>query len=229
MVDMEMLRNNFRNLVIVEDAAQAHGAMYNLCRPGWFSDAACYSHYPTKNLGSLGEGGSVTTKLPIIAERVRLMRDAGRIDRYVHLMPGINSMLDEIQAAVLNVKLPYLHSQNLKRGHAEVYYRVHLFETGDIKFQGSSDRDYTINHLFVIKTARRSEVLDNLISLGIPALVHYPCTLARQPFAVAAALDQGPFPVADEVAAQVLSLPMFPSITHEEQDRVIAAVKEVYA
>lgn len=230
MVDMEMFRKAFRNYVLIEDAAQAHGAMFNLQRPGWNSDAACYSHYPTKNLGCLGEGGSVLTKLPIVAERVRLMRDAGRVDRYVHLMPGINSMLDEVQAAILRVKLPHLHGQNLRRISAETYYRAHLFEVGDIAFQHAEKyKVWPVSHLFVIKTRKRNEVLESLKKAGIPALVHYPCTLARQPFAVADALDQGPFPVADSVAGQVVSLPMFPSITKEEQDRVIKAVKEVYA
>jgi len=229
MVDMRCFREAFRNITLIEDAAQAHGAMYDGRRPGWDSDAVCYSHYPTKNLGCLGEGGSVLTKLPIIANRVRLMRDAGRVDRYVHLMPGINSMLDEVQAAILRVKLPYLHKQNIKRLDAEIYYRTHLFEVGDITFQYANiNHTWNTNHLFVIKTKKRNEVLANLKKYDIPALVHYPCTLARQPFAVADALDQGPFPVADEVAAQVLSLPMFPSITRLEQDIVIDVIKEVF-
>ncbi len=231
MVDMPALRLMASNqgCAVIEDAAQAHGATFHGRRPGWDSDAACYSHYPTKNLGCLGEGGSVLTRLPIIAERVRLMRDAGRVDRYVHLMPGINSMLDEIQAAVLRVKLPHLNQQNAKRMNACNYYKRALEFVGDIKFQSVDELAWPVNHLCVIRSGRREAILEMFKSFDIPALVHYPCTLDRQPFAVADALGQGPFPISNAVASSVLSLPLYPSISQYDQDVVIAAVKEVYA
>jgi len=231
MVDMEGLSHIARRngCVLIEDAAQCHGASYMSFAPGYFSDAACYSHYPTKNLGCLGEGGSVLTRLPIIADRVRLLRDAGRVDRYVHLMPGVNSMLDEIQAAILNVKLPHLRDQNVRRVDAANYYHQKLEGVGDIKIQKVAHQAWPVNHLCVITTKKREAVLENFRKNEIPALVHYPCTLARQPFAVADALDQGPFPIADRIAASCLSLPLYPSITQTDQDKVIAAIKEVYA
>lgn len=141
MADMEGFADLARSfgLVLLEDAAQAHGASYNGYAPGMFADAACYSHYPTKNLGCLGEGGSITTRLPIVNERARLLRDAGRSDRYVHMLPGINSGLDEIQAAVLNVRMKYLGVQNKRRAGAADRYRQKLDGVGDLRFQTVRD------------------------------------------------------------------------------------------
>jgi dTDP-4-amino-4,6-dideoxygalactose transaminase len=215
--------------VLIEDAAQAHGALYNTRRPGWHSDAACYSHYPTKNLGCLGEGGSVTTRLPIVEQRIRLLRDAGRTNRYVHSLRGVNSMLDEVQAAVLNVRLPRLSFQNLRREGLAARYRYKLGGVGDLRFVRQAPAAHSVNHLFVVRTAQRWGLLQHLLKKGIPSLSHYPCTMPRQPFAVEAALDQGPFPNADKAAAEVLSLPLWPSMTDDEQDEVIRAVKGFFA
>jgi len=190
-----------------------------------FSDAACFSHYPTKNLGCLGEGGSIITRLPIIAQRARLLRDAGRTDRYVHMMHGINSGLDEIQAAVLNVRLPYLQHQNARRGHLATRYRKELAGVGDIRFQKIADDAQMVNHLFVIRTYWRTELMAYLKARDIPTFSHYPCTLTRQPFAVSDALEQGTFPNSDACANEVLSLPLWPSMTYLEQATIIEAVK----
>ncbi len=231
MVDMPNIQAlaEWHGLVVVEDAAQAHGALYNGSCPGKRSDAACYSHYPTKNLGCLGEGGSVTTRLPIVAQRIRLLRDAGRTDRYVHALPGLNSMLDEIQAAVLNVKLPKLNKQNARRSTLADRYRRLLGGVGDIRFQTIVLNAQTVNHLFPIRTERRVDLMKHLTDAGIPTLSHYPCVMTRQPFAVADALDQGPFPHAEKAALEVMSLPLWPSMSEDEQDAVIRVVKEFFA
>ena len=227
MVDMQRLGDlaRYHGLVLIEDAAQAHGARFRRESPGTFSDAACYSHYPTKNLGCLGEGGSITTRLPIIEQRARLLRDAGRSDRYVHMLHGINSGLDEIQAAVLNVRLPFLLRQNTRRGNLAARYRKELAGVGDIRFQKIADDATMVNHLFVIRTHWRTELMSHLKVRGIPSLSHYPCTLPRQPFAVSDALEQGTFPNSDACANEVLSLPLWPSMTYLEQATVIEAVK----
>lgn len=231
MVNMQVLSRMAitHGAVIVEDAAQAHGAKYNYFGPGFFSDAVAYSHYPTKNLGCLGEGGSVTTRLPIVAQRIRLLRDAGRTDRYVHVLQSGNSMLDEMQAAVLNVRLKYLDAQNQRRRARAEYYRTWLAGVGDIRFQKLSVAAVSVNHLFVIRTKHRADLIKHLTECAIPALSHYPCELTRQPFAVADALDRGPFPHAERAAREVLSLPLWPGMSLEEQDTVIAAVKAFYA
>lgn len=225
MLDMKMLTDTARDfgLTVVEDAAQAHGAMFNGCLPGSYSDAACYSHYPTKNLGCLGEGGSVTTRFAFVDQQVRLLRDAGRTGRYVHMMEATNTGLDEIQAAVLNVKLPRLLAQTRKRLALATRYRLNL--TG-VRFQTHQTGAFHVNHLFVIRVPNREGLIRHLWNKGIPSYSHYPLPAHRQPFCAEIGLDQGPFPHAEEAAQQCVSLPLWPSMTQEEQDTVINAVKE---
>ena len=199
-------------LVIVGDAAQAHGAYV-----GHFEHATAYSFYPTKNLGALGEAGAVTTNIPIVAERVRLLRDAGRTDRYVHeLRGGTNTMLDEIQAAVLREKLPRLEQRNRKRSMAADYYAHYM--------SGGRPPQPTVNHLYVIRTPRREQLRAKLAEKGIPSLIHYPVPVPLQPIFIADSIDHGPWPMSEKLAHEVLSLPLFPDITHDEQDRVIEVV-----
>lgn len=230
MANMQALARTAVNMgaVLIEDAAQAHGALHNGFGPGHFSEAVAYSHYPTKNLGCLGEGGSVTTRLPFVAQQVRSLRDAGRTDRYVHVLQSGNSMLDEMQAAVLNVRLKHLAVQNVRREAIARYYRKCLTGVGDICFQKLSPSAYSVNHLYVIRTSRRVELIRHLTGLGIPSLSHYPCELTRQPFAVAGSLDQGPFPHSERAAREVMSLPLWPGMSITEQDGVIAAVKRFF-
>ena len=199
-------------LVIVGDAAQAHGAFI-----GEWEHATAYSFYPTKNLGALGEAGAVTTNIPIVAERVRLLRDAGRTDRYVHeLRGGTNTMLDEIQAAVLREKLKRLRRRNELRGDAASYYSHYM--------SGGKPHKPSVNHLYVIRTPHRAELRAKLESEGIPSLIHYPVPVPLQPIFIADSIDHGPWPNAEKLAHEVLSLPLFPDITTEEQDRVIEVV-----
>lgn len=230
MLDMERLATmaNYYQLLVVEDAAQAHGASFHVSAPGRFSDAACYSHYPTKNLGAWGEAGSITTRLPIVNERARLLRDAGRTTRYVHMLPGINSCLDEMQAAVLNAKMQWLYPMNVRRRRLAHRYQDKFQGVGDLKFQTIVPDAISAHHLFVVRTSSREALMKHMNARGIPALAHYPLPLHRQPFAVADALGQGPFPVADGCSATCLSLPLFPYMTIDEQNIVIGAVKEFY-
>lgn len=216
-------------LVVVEDAAQAHGACsadYHL--PGQLSDAACFSHYPTKNLGCLGEGGSVVTHIPAVNEYVRLARDAGRTDRYIHQIVGSNSMLDEMQAAVLNVRLKYLDAQNKKRRALARIYVEGLTNVGDLRFQQMTSTGRHVYHLFVVRTASREGLLKYLKANNIPALSHYPCAVHHQPFARAEGLPQGSFPHSEEAAAQVLSLPLWPSMPEAVCERVVQSVRRFY-
>ena len=218
-------------LLLIEDAAQAHGAsttdmVHGSTRPGYYSDAVAYSFYPTKNLGALGEAGAIITNLDVVADRARLLRDGGRTDRYLHVLPGINSGLDEIQAAVLRVKLPYLERNNIKRTVAATYYAEGLRGVGDVKFPSVNHRD--VYHLYVIRTKRREALREHLLSRGVPSLVHYPVPVPYQPCFLTATMG-GPWPNAEEQARRVLSLPMHADITVAEQDMVIAAVKEFYS
>ena len=229
MVDMERFASLARTMgvLLVEDAAQAHGAAYKGNGPGYHSDAACFSHYPTKNLGAWGEAGSIITRSPIVDERARLLRDGGRTDRYVHTLPGINSCLDEIQAAILTVKLPWLAKMNAQRRSLALRYREELAMC-PVEFQSTGDADDEVDHLFVIRTYAREALLAHLKAAGIPSLIHYPLILPHQPFAVADALGQGPWPNAERIARTCLSLPLYPGMPTEEQDLVIKAVKEFF-
>ncbi len=212
-------------LVIVEDAAQAHFAV----RVGMYAHATAYSFYPTKNLGAMGEGGAVTTNIPVVAERVRLLRDAGRTDRYVHIPPGgLNSMLDEMQAAVLNVRLRHRGSTARARNDAFAYYwdrldTVPLFEAGLRLHYHEGEH---VAHLFVVFTERREELHRYLTGCAIPTLMHYPITVPNQPVFIGD--GQGPFPEAEKAARTCLSLPLHPDITREEQDSVILAINAFF-
>lgn len=230
MVDMQTVQEIAYEygLLMVEDAAQAHGAKWCGTSPGAYSDVACYSHYPTKNLGALGEAGSLTTRLPIVDLRARLLRDAGRTDRYVHMMPGVNSCLDELQAAILRVKLPHLEIANARRRYLAGYYRYLLSGIGDLQFQKIDPRAKPVYHLFVVRTARRAELMDYLREHKIPTLSHYPCPMHHQPFMVTDSLDQGAFPNAEKAAREVMSLPLFPDMTDEELREVCSVVRRFY-
>lgn len=225
--DMKRFRRlaNDHGLVLVEDAAQAH---FNT-DVGHNSHATAYSFYPTKNLGAYGEGGAVTSNLPIVAERVRLLRDAGRTDRYVHVPPGgLNSMLDELQAAVLNVRLRYRVETKARRQAAHAHYWNQLDDVA-LYDKGLRLQYYTgdhVAHLFVIFTDRREELHQFLGGENIPTLMHYPITVPAQP--IFAGDGQGPFPHAEETARTCLSLPLHPDITRGEQDRVIAAIRSFF-
>jgi dTDP-4-amino-4,6-dideoxygalactose transaminase len=178
----------------------------------------------------MGEGGSVTTRSRAAANYIRLARDAGRTDRYIHQIDGISSGLDEVQAAVLNVRLRHLAEQNQKRRTlADCYLRA-LAGVGDLSFQQSPRHGFPVNvhHLFVVRTRERERLIKFLKGEDIPALSHYPCTVPQQPFARAEALEQGRFPHSEAAAAEVVSLPLWPSMPHEDQDRVIEAVRRFY-
>ena len=222
--NMDQISVYARNAMIVEDCAQAHGAVDQMGNnPGWFSQAAAYSFYPTKNLGALGEAGGVTTNIEVVAERLRLLRDGGRTDRYLHVLPGINSCLDEMQAAVLSVKLQYLEQRNQQRRQHARRYLDQLTNVGDLVLPAKND----VYHLFVVRTKERERLLAHLTAAGIPALVHYPVPVPYQPCFMESRMG-GPWPKAEAAAREVLSLPMHADLTKQDQDRVVASIREFY-
>jgi dTDP-3-amino-3,6-dideoxy-alpha-D-glucopyranose transaminase len=208
-------------LLVVEDAAQAHGHS----GVGLKAHATAYSFYPTKNLGALGEAGAVTTNIDIVAERARLLRDGGRTDRYLHMLPGINSGLDEIQAAVLRVKLPHLNKRNFRRAHLAGRYREGLTKVGDLRLPTSDV--FHVYHLFVVRTAKRDALREHLTRFGIPSLIHYPVPVPYQPcFATS---TMGSWPNAEEASRTVLSLPMHADLGEAEQDGIIDIIRDFYS
>ena len=211
-------------LRVIEDCAQAHGALYHGWRVGAWGHAACFSFYPTKNLGALGDGGMVVTNDLEVAERARLLREYGWAERYVSHVPGWNSRLDEIQAAVLRVKLSYLDADNAARERLAAWYDDALSATPLILPARRLEATH-IFHLYVVRSTRRDELQRFLKERGIGALVHYPAPVHLQP-AYRGRLPGGDsLPETERAAREVLSLPMYPELGEEEVRKVREAVK----
>jgi dTDP-4-amino-4,6-dideoxygalactose transaminase len=211
-------------LVLVEDACQAHGARYKGRRTGGLGTAAAFSFYPGKNLGALGDGGSVTTNDEELADRVRQLRDFGRSDKYVHVIPGWNERLDTIQAAVLRVKLRHLDGWNaLRREHAAIYESV--LGPSSLRLPEIAPWAEHVWHLYVVRTARREAISATLAAHGIETGMHYPLPLPFQPALERLGHVRGEFPVTERWADELLSLPMFPELELEE----IALIGDVIA
>ncbi|HEY6897977.1 MAG TPA: DegT/DnrJ/EryC1/StrS family aminotransferase [Rhodocyclaceae bacterium] len=209
-------------LLVIEDAAQAQGARYQGRRAGGLGDAAGTSFYPGKNLGALGDGGAVLTNDAAIADKVRLLRNYGSKVKYRHEALGHNSRLDELQAALLRVKLRHLDVANARRAAVAARYRAGLAGAGvelPLVVAGAE----SVWHLYVVQSARRAELQQHLISHGVETLIHYPIPPHRQDCYRDRAF--APQPVAERLADRVLSLPMSPTLDPASQDRVIEAIR----
>ena len=211
-------------LCVIEDCAQAHGATYRGKRVGSFGDMACFSFYPTKNLGALGDGGMVVTNDEKLAENSRLLREYGWKDRFVSHVPGWNTRLDEIQAAILRVKLNYLDMDNAARVQFAKSYCEGLSGASLVLPEAVEDSMH-VYHLFVIRVSDRDSLVNFLREKGIGAAIHYPVPVHQQP-----AYDGfgGELPQTERVAKEILSLPMYPELTEDEKHAVIDAVKEFF-
>ncbi len=211
------------NLKVIEDAAQAHGAMCNGKRVGSLGDAAGFSFYPTKNLGALGDGGAITTNDDILADKLRALRNYGSLRKYECHLKGINSRLDEIQAATLRVKLRYLDRDNEARRKIAAYYREHLINENIILPQvANGNEDSHVWHLFVIRNKQREQLQKYLLDAGIEAMVHYPIAPHQQKAYNEWNLES--FPVTEKIHDEVLSLPMSPRLLIRDLDRIKLAV-----
>jgi dTDP-4-amino-4,6-dideoxygalactose transaminase len=215
-------RNGLR---VLEDAAQAHGARYHGRRVGALGDAAAWSFYPAKNLGAMGDAGAVTSSDPHLLERVRLLRNYGSRERYRHEIAGVNSRLDEIQAAVLHAKMARLDEWNARRAGIAAAYAERLAGLDpDLRLPTvAPDRDH-VWHLYVVRHPRRDALRAHLAAAGIETLVHYPTPPHRQTAFQALSIPSGSLPVSDEIAATALSLPIGPHMTADQVDRVVEAV-----
>ena len=212
------------NLRVIEDCAQAHGATYKGKRVGSYGDMACFSFYPTKNLGALGDGGMVVTDQPKLAQRVRLLREYGWAERYVSHIPGWNSRLDEVQAAILRVKLRYLDQDNTSRIHVAAIYRDGLKYCGLI-LPSIRDQAMHVYHLYVVRASRRDELQKYLKDNGIATLIHYPIPVHMQPAYRGRLAGQENLPETERVAREVLSLPIYPELDESEVQKVIDIVR----
>lgn len=212
---------------LVEDCAQAHGARRGGAMAGSIGDVACFSFYPTKNLGALGDGGAVVTRDPQLDERVRSLRQYGWSAKYYNaLAGGRNSRLDELQAAVLNEKLPLLDRHNEARRHIAKRY-VQAFQSLPIRLQGDFGEEH-VAHLFVIRVFDREAVRKHLQARGIASDVHYPMPDHMQR-AVVRPSEPGTLPHTEQACSEVLSLPCYPGMPDAHVDQVIVAVQDFHA
>lgn len=219
-------------LVVVEDACQAHGAEYfskeqnRWRRAGSMGLAAAFSFYPGKNLGACGEAGAVTTNDAEIARKVRMLRDHGQAKKYYHDMEGYNGRLDAIQAGILRVKLKHLAGWNEKRRQAATRYRELLADLAPrVGLPHQPEWARPVWHLYVIRTPNRDGLLAHLAASGIGAGIHYPIPLHRQRAYESLGYATGAFPTTEGVAPDILSLPMFPQLTAEDQSVVVDHVR----
>jgi dTDP-4-amino-4,6-dideoxygalactose transaminase len=201
------------NLIVIEDAAQALGAELNSTRAGSMGDLACFSFYPSKNLGGFGDGGMITTNDPDLAERLRLLRNHGGKTKYYNEILGGNFRLDEIQAAVLRVKVKYLDGWTEARRRNASLYRKNLERATAVELPYEAPRSRHIYNQFVIHAQRRNELMEHLRENGIGCDVYYPLPLHLQPCMEVLGHHPGDFPVSEEAANQSLALPIYPELT----------------
>jgi dTDP-4-amino-4,6-dideoxygalactose transaminase len=210
---------------VIEDCAQSHGAMYRGKRTGAWGDVACFSFYPTKNLGAIGDGGFVATDDPQLAENARLLREYGWRERYVSDITGWNTLLDELQAAILRVKLRTLDADNARRRHLAALYDE-LLTASSVSLPQAMSYGEHVYHLYVVRSARRDELQAFLKERGIGTLIHYPAPIHLQPAYRGRLGDVGSLPETERAARQILSLPMFPELTETDVQQVAQAIRE---
>jgi len=215
-------------LWVVEDAAQAQGARYKGRRVGTIGRLGCFSFYPGKNLGSLGEGGAVTSADRALLDTVRQLREHGQSQKYVHEREGYNGRLHAIQAAFLRVKLEYLDGWNAQRRRVAQWYRAALADVTDIVLPQEVQYGEHVYHLFVVRTPDRDALRQHLADHAIGTGLHYPVPLHRQRAYAYLGLPEGTLPVTERTAAQCLSLPMFPEMTQEQVGRVAEVVRDFF-
>lgn len=216
-------------LFVLEDSAQAHGARYQGQRAGTLGHAAGFSFYPTKNLGAYGDGGAIVTNDDALAERLRSLRNYGSPEKYVHTEVGYNTRLDEMQAAILRVHLRSLDARNQARRDAAAYYTAALADVPGLELPVVQDAVEHVYHLYVVRHAKRDAILRELQRLGIGAAIHYPIAPGDQKaYAEGAQLSDANNNGAVS-AATCLSLPLWPGITHAQQDIVVATLKDIAA
>jgi len=210
-------------LHVIEDAAQAHGAEYHGKRVGSLGTLGCFSFYPSKNLGAYGEGGGVVTNDEELAKRLRMLRDHGSTSKYTHAVVGYNFRLEEIQAAVLNVKLPHLTGWNNHRRQRAAKYNELLSDSGLVL---PREMDYArhVYHVYAVQSDNRDELQKRLAAGGIQTGVHYPIPIHLQAAYSSLGYKAGDLPVTERLSERILSLPMFPELNDDQQRSVAASI-----
>jgi dTDP-4-amino-4,6-dideoxygalactose transaminase len=217
------------DLLVVEDAAQAHGARYQGRRVGGLADVAAFSFYPSMNLGAYGDAGAIVTHDAALARKARMLRHGGQRRRHEHVLLGANSRLDEIQAAILRAKLPYLDAWNEGRRALASRYDNGLRETGDLALPITPDGVQHVYHLYVVRTPLRDALRDYLAGAGVSAGIYYPKSVHLQEAYAHLDYEPGSCPNAEAAADGVLALPIFPQLSAHEVEHVIRLVRFFFA
>ena len=207
------------NIPIIEDACQAHGALYKEGKAGSIGDAGCFSFYPSKNLGAYGDGGIITTNNEEIYEKLILLRNYGQKNRYEHTYKGINSRLDELQAAILRVKLKKLEQWNQRRRYIANLYK-NLIKSEKFIHPLESEFNYHVYHLYIIRFKNRDSLRKYLDSKGIKTQIHYPIPCHLQESYYELGYVEGDFPVTENISKEILSLPIYPELKDDEVDYI---------
>jgi dTDP-4-amino-4,6-dideoxygalactose transaminase len=214
-------------LFVVEDACQAHGAEYKGKRAGTIGEAGCFSFYPGKNLGAYGEAGAVTTNDKDLADRLRIFRDHGQPKRYYHDVVGWNGRMDGFQGAVLGVKLKFLEEWNNGRRENAKRYNKYLSDIEGIILPEEADFAHHVYHIYPIRVKNRDRVTEALVEKGINCGIHYPVPIHLQKAYEFQGHRLGDFPIAEKIASELLSLPMFPELTEEQIAYVTDSLKDI--
>ncbi|MHC4871476.1 MAG: DegT/DnrJ/EryC1/StrS family aminotransferase [Planctomycetota bacterium] len=217
-----------KNLLVLEDCAQAQGARIGNTRVGNFGDAACFSYFPSKNLGGFGDGGAMTAGNSDVVKQFRMIANHGRVSKLEHGIEGVNSRLDAIQAAALLPKLKVLDKRNDMRNSAAKMYAERLAEISDVKYIQPDASVLPIWHIYPILTEKREELQGFLKTRSIASGIHYAMSLNLQEAYSYLDCSEGSLPCAEKAFSRELSLPMFPSITEEQIDEVCSAIREFF-
>jgi len=214
-------------LIVIEDACQAHGALYKGRKVGSISHVGCFSFYPGKNLGAYGDGGMLVTNDYNIADQARMLRNYGQKQKYVHQIVGFNRRLDTMQAAILRIKLKHLDSWNsARRNHARKYSEYLPAENIILPIEEKNANH--VFHLYVIRSEERNDLQSYLKSKGINTGIHYPVPIHLQQAYDYLGYSKGDFPLSEKIAEQILSLPMFPELTEDQINYVINTIRKFF-
>ena len=210
-------------LKVVEDAAQAHGGRWRGQRVGSIGDAATFSFYPGKNLGAFGDAGAVVSQDEALIEKIRMLANHGRLEKYTHRIEGVNSRLDSLQAAILRVKLRHLDEWNQKRrAHADFY--LESLSQSEVRTQAVNPNAEPVWHLFVVRVQDREALQERLKAAGVSTGVHYPIPLHVQPAYESRQIPLGSLPITEVAASEVVSLPMYPELSQEQLESIVNAM-----
>jgi len=226
-VNMDLLQDiaTANNLLVIEDACQAHGAKYKNKKAGSFGKAAAFSFYPGKNLGAFGEGGAVVTNSEGVAEKVKMLRNHGQKQKYFHEIIGFNSRLDNLQAAILRIKLKYLDQWNNARNKLAEIYSKELLNTHLVLPKTNPDT-YHVFHLYVARSQKRNELMNFLKEREIYTGIHYPIPIHLMGAFKNLDYKKGDFPITEKMADEIISLPLYPEMGKEAVHFVVGAIKE---